>query len=62
MAIWHYRVSKQHEHNQAQMEPQEMLYNIAIAIEAGIDLALNSNNTHRGETWDGDDDGNDQDL
>ena len=27
-------------------------------IEAGIDLALLSNNTHQGETWDGDDDGN----
>ena len=32
MTIWHYRVSKQHERNQAQMEPQEMLYNIAIAL------------------------------
>jgi hypothetical protein len=29
-------------------------------IEAGIDLALHSNNTHRGEIWDGDDDGNDE--
>ena len=27
-------------------------------IEAGIDLALLSDNTHQGETWDGDDDGN----
>ena len=32
MTIWHYRVAKQHERNQAQMEPQEMLYNIAIAL------------------------------
>ena len=32
MTIWHYRVSKQHERNQAQMEPQEMLYNIAVAL------------------------------
>ena len=27
-------------------------------IEAGIDLAVTCDNTHRGEHWDGDDDGN----
>jgi hypothetical protein len=32
MTIWHYRVSKQHERNQTQMEPHEMLYNIAVAL------------------------------
>ena len=29
-------------------------------IEAGIDLALLSDNTHQGEKWDGDDKGNDE--
>ncbi len=29
-------------------------------IEAGIDLALHSDNTHQGEAWDGDEDGNDE--
>ena len=29
-------------------------------IEAGIDLALHSDNTHQGETWDGDEEGNDE--
>ena len=29
-------------------------------IEAGIDLALHSDNTHQGEAWDGDEEGNDE--
>ena len=37
-----------------QQLPNGLLY----LIEAGIDLALLSNNTHQGEAWDGDEEGN----
>ena len=38
---------------------QQITNGLLHIIEAGIDLALLSDNTHQGETWDGDDDGND---
>ena len=34
---------------------EQQLPNRLLHIEAGIDLALLSDNTHQGETWDGDD-------
>ena len=37
---------------------QQLPNGLLHIIEAGIDLALLSDNTHQGETWDGDDDGN----
>ena len=37
---------------------QELPNRLLHLIEAGIDLALLSDNTHQGEAWDGDEEGN----
>ena len=39
---------------------QQLPNGLLHVIEAGIDLALHSDNTHQGEAWDGDDKGNDE--
>ena len=39
---------------------QQLPNGLLHLIEAGIDLALHSNNTHQGEAWDGDEDGNNE--
>ena len=49
------------EHHQkltALLADQQLPNRLLHIIEAGIDLALLSDITHQGETWDGDDDGN----
>ena len=49
------------EHSQKLTEllaDQQILDRLLHLIEAGIDLALLSDNTHQGEAWDGDDEGN----
>ena len=51
-----------HEHHQkltALLADQQLPNGLLRITEAGIDLASLSNNTHQGETWDGDDDNND---
>ena len=40
------------------MAEQQLPNGLLRLIEAGIDLALYSDNTHQGEHWDGNDDGN----
>ena len=39
---------------------QQLPNRLLHLIEAGIDLAFLSNNTHQGKAWDGDDEGNDE--
>ena len=42
----------------ALLAEQQLPNGLLRLIEVGIDLALQSDNTHQGEHWDGDDDGN----
>ena len=49
---------KHHQKLKALMAEQQLPNGLLHLIEAGIDLALQSDNTHQGEHWDGDDDGN----
>ena len=42
----------------ALLADQQLPNGLLYIIEAGIDLALLSDNAHQGETWDGDDNGN----
>ena len=49
------------EHHRKLMElmaDQQLPNGLLHLIEVGIDLALQSNNTHQGEAWDGDEEGN----
>ena len=52
-------VHLKHHQKLTELLPDQKLQNELLhIIEAGIDLALVSDNTHQGEFWDGDDDGN----
>ena len=37
---------------------QQLLNELLYLIETGVDLALLSDNTHQGEAWEGDEEGN----
>ena len=54
-------VHLEHHRKLTELQANQQLPNgLLHLIETGIDLALLSDNTHQGETWDGDEEGNDE--